>query len=154
MIKSIASKRSNIVITFTDQLVSTLHAPLLIEHLGRAQYISGMEAVAHVGYGLRLITWVGTGFEVIPDHSDAADVLRALLRYYAACDSLGSQWLMREQQTIRFTDDRSSHARRQLRLFQSALMHTHPKSALPEEYRSMVKKMDAIRKGLTELAGS
>jgi ADP-heptose:LPS heptosyltransferase len=53
LIKSVTSNRPDIVISFSDQLVSAEHAPLLIEHKGQAQYISGMEAVAHVGYGLK-----------------------------------------------------------------------------------------------------
>lgn len=150
-LKSDVPQRPRVAIVFSDQLVSPLHAPLLIEHAGRTEYLSGLEAVAHVGYGFRVAAWIGNGFEMAPAACDTAEVLRLLLRHYAVCDTLGNHWLMRDAQAARVPAERARQARRLLRLFHSAVMHAFRDAPLPAEYRPIVKRIDDMQK---RLAGS
>jgi hypothetical protein len=142
------AQRPTTAIIFSDQLASAEHAPLLVEHAGKTFYVSALEAVAHVRYGLPARAWVGEGFAAVAPTADTPDVLRLLLRHYAACDTLGSAWRMREAQSIRSTTTRVLQARRQLRLFHSAVMHTFRDSPLPEDYRGMVTLIDGMQKRL------
>lgn len=153
-IKSDAPQRPRVAIVFSDQLVSPLHAPLLVEHAGGTEYLSGLEAVAHVGYGFRVAAWIGNGFEVAPASCDTAGVLRLLLRYYAACNELGERWLMHGSQAMRLPANRARQAHRQLRLFHSAVMHALRDASLPPKYWPIVKRIKDMQKRLAGAMGA
>lgn len=146
--KSHDLQRPRVAIIFSDQLVSPLHATLLVKHADQTQYISGLEAVAHVGYGYRMTAWVGRGFEAASVPGETGDALRLLLRYFSACEELGDQWLMRESQVMRTPVDRVYQARRQLRLFHSAVMYAYLNSPLDAEVLAIIRRIDDMQKYL------
>ena len=147
-LRSEETQRPTTAIVFSDQLASAEHAPLLVEHAGNMLYVSALEAVAHVRYGLAARAWVGDGFAAVAPAADTPAVLLLLLRYYAACDTLGPVWRMREAQSMRSPTTRILQARRQLRLFHSAVMHTFRDSPLPEDYRAIANLIDGMQKRL------
>jgi hypothetical protein len=148
LLRSDETQRPTAAIVFSDQLASPEHAPLLVEHAGITLYVSAVEAVAHVRYGLPARAWVREGFTAVMPAGDTPDVLRLLLCHYAACNALGSAWRMREAHSMRSVTARALQARRQLRLFHSAVMHTFRDSPLPEDYRAIASLIDGMQKRL------
>ncbi|RNF81712.1 hypothetical protein EER27_16470 [Lysobacter psychrotolerans] len=151
-LKSPDTVQTPIAVVFSDQLVSPVHAPLLVEHLGTTQYLPALEVVAHLNYGLDLRVWVGDGFDMPPPECAPADVLRLLLRYQAGCQALGDRWLMRESQETRSPANRVNQARRRLRLLHSLVMHEFQDSPLPADYRSIVSRIGRMHKHLVDSA--
>ena len=146
--------KPRLALVFSDQLVSAPHAPLLVRQDGRTQYLSGLEAVAHVGYGFPVAAWTGATFECAPAGCTTEEVLRLLLRYQVACHALGDAWLARKSQQERTPAARTSQARLQLRLFHSALMHMGRAAPLAAEYRPIVKRIDDLNRRLAAAVGA
>lgn len=71
-------------IIFTDQLVSDIDAPLLIEHDGKRSFYPVIELIAHVKYGFELHVWTGSSFGILSPPSTEIEVLRLLGRYLSA----------------------------------------------------------------------
>ena len=151
-LKSPDAVQPQAVIVFSDQLVSPVHAPLLVEHQGTTQYLPALEIVAHLNYGLELRVWVGDGFAKPLPECAPADVLRLLIRYQASCQALGDRWLMQESQATRSPANRVNQARRRLRLLHSLVMHGFQDSPLPADYRSIVNRIGKMQKHLIDSA--
>lgn len=133
-------------IVFSDQMASAVHAPLLVESGGQTLYVSAMEAVAHVRHGWPVRAWVGGTFAAVQADGDMRDVLRLLVRYLGTCHALGDAWRMRESQSMRSAATRALHLRRQIQMFRSSLMYAFRDSPLPDDYRTIVNRIDGIQK--------
>ena len=145
-LKAGGAQQPRIAIAFSDQLVAPEDAPLLVEHIGITQYISALEVVAHINYQFCVNVWTGKGFESPPLPCDPPDVLRLLLRYYSACEELGSQWLMRESQNKRSTTYRINQTSRRLQLMHSVVLHAFQDFPLPTSYQALVKRIHEMRR--------
>lgn len=128
-------------VIFSDQLVSAVDAPLLVEHEGKGSYCPAVELIAHLTYGFTLHVWTGRAFNTLRPPSKEVDVLLLLLQYLSACDELGPQWLMREGRRQSCPTQRAAQARIRLRTFHSALMHAFQDSALPPSCRRIAAKL-------------
>lgn len=137
---------SRVVIVFSDQMASAVHAPLLVEYGGRTLFLSAMEAVAHVRYGCPVQAWIEGTFSAVRADSDTPEVLRVLMRHLASCHTLGDVWRMRESQSMRSAATRMLHMRRQIQMFHSSLLYAFRDSPLPDEYATIAKKIDVIQK--------
>lgn len=138
----LANRRNPInTIIFSDQLVSAVDAPLLVEHDGTRSYFPAVELIAHVEYGFELHVWTGSAFNALRPPTKEVDVLRLLFRYFSACDELGQQWLMREGRRQSCPTQRATQARIRLRTFHSALMHAFQDSAFPPSCRRIAAKL-------------
>lgn len=145
-LKAGGSQLPRIAIVFSDQLVASENAPLLVEHAGMLQYVSALEVVAHMNYQFNVSAWTGNSFEFPAPLCDPPDVLRLLLRYYSACDKLGSQWLMRESQVKRSIAYRINQTSRRLQLMHSVVLHAFQDLPLPASYRAVLKRIQEMRR--------
>ena len=110
---------------FTDRFVSAETAPLLVSRRGRREFFPAFETIAVRRYGMTLYCWTGADFECLRPASADRDLLRAIDRYYAACERLpGETWLMRDQQVQRTVQERIGQARRLIRLYQSIALRS------------------------------
>lgn len=137
-----------VVIVFSDQLTSAVDAPLLVEQAGTLLYLSGLEVVAHRNYQFEVKAWTGNTLESVSATATAADILWLLYRHLKACQTLGSQWLMRDCQAERYPGERIAQARLRLLTLHSVVMHAFAESALPPIYRAVVERIQERSKHL------
>lgn len=138
------------VMVFTDQFVSAEHAPLFVRQGADEMFFPSLELVAAAQYGYSVSYWDGADFARPVRHApdSSTDVLRALHRYYRACDALGEAWLMRERQHQRTVAGRVEAARLRLRLYQSIVMlatvgETSAQAQLLEEFMALQHRLPA-----------
>lgn len=141
MLSSGSAPRPHTIILFTDQLVDVVNAPVAVMHQGQVVYASALEAVLHIAHGYRAQVWTGAGFEALGDAQELADVMALLMRYYAACDQLGTAWVARHLQPQRLPAQRAQQARRQLRTCLSALMYACRTSELSADLRTTTQQI-------------
>lgn len=136
------------VVVFSDQLVSDIDAPVLVEAGSRLQFLSSLEIIVAARLGSPASIWNGAGWALVP-HDDSNGVLGALLRYLSACESLGDRWLMRDAQGERAPERRIAVAQRRVRLFESVAMHAIADAASNAEQRDLLERVYALRRRLT-----
>lgn len=142
------AKRPHTGIIFSDQLVSPVDAPLLIQRGGNRRYVSALELLCHTRHGFPVSAWTGASFEPAPPGCEPDELLSLLVRYLEACDGLGNDWLMRDAQAECAASHRLNDARRRLQLFQSVILHSFSETPLPTEYEGVVRRLAEMRKSL------
>ena len=152
LLKGDAAARPRACIIFSDQLVSPVDAPLLIQRGDQRQYMSALELLCHTRLGFPITAWTGTSFEAAPSYWEPDALLRLLVRHREACDALGSEWIMRDAQAESRASHRLNDARRRLQLFQSVVLHSFREGPLSIEYEGVVRRLAEMRKSLNAAA--
>lgn len=143
-------------VVFTDQMVSAEFAPILVSRRDVLQFFPSLEIIAASGYGLPVHCWCGGSRWTSPvtTNQDRAPVIRAVGRYFDACQQLGVAWLMRDRQAKRQPADRIGNARRRLRLYQSIVMASSVDGSVSEAALSTFRRLVTTRSALPDLPRS
>ncbi|MDV3512688.1 hypothetical protein R1L06_18340 [Stenotrophomonas sp. C4297] len=123
------SPGTHAVIVFSDQLTSSLDAPVLTSQRGQQRFLSLAESILNSTYGFRLVVSTYEGMFMLPPCSPLVSVLRIISNHLDSNAMLGGDWLVQELQTERHPSRRLIENRVRQRAFHSALMHmywTHP----------------------------
>lgn len=123
------SPGAHAVIVFSDQLTSSLDAPVLTSQRGQQRFLSLAESILNCTYGFRLVVGTHEGTLTLPQCSPLVSVLRIISKHLDSNPMLGEDWLAQRLQTDRLPNTRLIENRVRQRIFHSALMHmywTHP----------------------------
>ena len=111
---------------FSDQILSSADASILVRTDGADTFYSPFEAILNIKYGYRLAIWTKSGYAVVEPHAqDLSCVFEKLVLHFQSCDQYGPEWDMRDMQNLRTPGMRSYHALRKLRHFKSAVVSAY-----------------------------
>jgi len=139
-----------VVIIFTDQLVSSIDAPLLVSSSGRLWFLSGLEIVLNNTYGFTLHIWSKQGFTEITPGENGKSILQSIDQHLDECHHLGNTWLAGHMQKNRLPGTRLNEAKIRLRTFCSSAMYMALKSSQPchDHIYDSIKIMMDMQKSL------
>ena len=115
----------HIIVVFSDQLTSSVDAPVLTSRQGQQRFLSLVEAILNNLHGFRLIACTHEGPISLPPGSPLVSVLRVLSDHLDANRRIGSNWLAEAAQVQRLPGIRLSESRIRQRIFHSAMMHMY-----------------------------
>jgi len=114
-----------IIVVFSDQLTSSLDAPVLTSHQGRQRFLSLVEVILNNLHGFHLLVCTCGGAVSLPPGSPLVSILRAVSDCLDASGHMGSDWLVEAAQVKRNPGTRLSESRIRQRVFHSAVMHMY-----------------------------
>lgn len=111
------------IVVFSDQLTSSLDAPILCSHRGQQRFLSVVEVILNNLHGYHLhIENIESSFS-LPPESPPVSVLRAISDHLDTSQEIESGWIARELQVKRRPDNRLRESRIRQRTFLSAALH-------------------------------
>lgn len=115
----------HIVVVFSDQLASSVDAPILTSRQGQQCFLSLVEAILNNLHGFRLMVSTHESAISLPPGSPLVSVLRVLWDHLDANRQIGRNWLAEALQIQRQPGTRLSEGRVRQRVFHSAVMHMY-----------------------------
>lgn len=115
----------HIIVVFSDQLTSSIDAPVLTSHQGQQRFLSLVEAILSNLHGFRLMVCTHESAISLPPGSPLDSVLRVLFDHLDANRQMGSNWLAEAAQIQRQPGTRVFESRIRQRVFHSAMMHMY-----------------------------
>lgn len=113
------------IIVFSDQLTSSLDAPVLTSHHGQQRYLPLAEGVLNSIHEFQIMTGTCDDTITLPPCSPITSVLRTISNHLDSNQKLGGDWLAQPVQTKRWPATRLAESRFRQRVFHSALMHMY-----------------------------
>ena len=148
-----SGQRPTLVI-LSDQLVSAHEATLLIRTAHGDIYVSPLEMILNQRYGYALAFWGTQGYSTIDAHStDSSVILHRIIDHLHQCSSLGEQWLLRGEQSLRTPVIRTYNARRKIRMFRSALLAQYQPNSVDSELDALMEAVDTLEGELADRLG-
>ena len=142
-------------LVFTDQFVSSEHAPLLVRDGAQEMFHPTLELIAAARYGVPVRYWVDDAFIAADGQAATAEIaaLMGLRRYYRSCDRLGDAWTQRSRQNQRSPAGRIDAARHRLRLYQSIVMLAPEQSLAGASRLPLLGQLISFQQRLPRVAG-
>jgi len=111
------------VAVFSDQLVSAVDAPILVERDGVEIYLSSTEIILSKVYGFDLLFYKKEMMTRISSCAEVGIILTELWDYLSACEKCDDDWMVRSMQTQRHVQFRRTAARIRAQYIRSSLLH-------------------------------
>ncbi|MBH1431503.1 hypothetical protein I5U42_09380 [Stenotrophomonas maltophilia] len=145
MLRLVQSGQRPALVILSDQLVFAHEATLLIRTSREDIYVSPLELILNQRHGYALSIWGMQGYSTIDAHStDSSEILHGIIDHLHQCSSLGDQWLLREQQSLRRPAIRTYNARRKIRMFRSALLAQYQPDSIDAELDALMEAIDTL----------
>jgi hypothetical protein len=111
------------MVVFSDQLVSAVDAPVLVDTGSTQHFASSIEYVLNNLYGFHLRFFLAARRSLdIPAGSSANLVFSAHHKYLLACEAQGATWVARSEQIRRTPDFRRRQQRIRIQALRSSLL--------------------------------
>lgn len=143
-----AGERPTLAI-FCDQLVSAHEATILLRTDTGDFHVSPFELILNQRYGYHLVIWGADGYSTTDGYcSDRTHILHQIFNHLTECNTLGDQWLRRDDQALRMPAIRAYNARRKVRMFKSSLVSHYPADRFDAELDALLDRVDSMESSL------
>lgn len=123
------SVRRQPLVVFTDQILSSADASILVRTDESNIFCSPIEAILNIKYDYRLEIWTISGYITVEAHAPSLEaVFECIVLHLQSCKAYGAGWEMRGMQNLRTYNVRRHNAMRKLRFFRSAVINAYCES--------------------------
>lgn len=138
------------IVSFTDQFVDPVNAPIPMGSPGSRTYFSSIEPVCSSRFGLPirlLLDGLWSRAHVVRDQQTFEHALRLMTAYFSACEALGGAWLARPIQGERSEPQRRRTEAALKRLYASVLMVSAIDEGLTPTLARLIDDFHAAARG-------
>lgn len=133
------------LMVFSDQILSSADASILVRTDEGERYYSPFEAILNIKYGYRLAVWTASNYVVVEPHApDLSIVFDKLVLHLRHCEQHLPDWDVKELQSMRTTAMRNYNAKRKLRFLRSAIINAYRDTPTNEVALALLRSVGAM----------